>query len=172
MPCVRIKAFCLFDVVLAGFMAALPLPRAAAPKPDPHTNSSVLFNRDVRPVLTDNCFACHGFDASKRKADLRLDNADGATAIHKGKQAIKPNDLEGSELWRRINSTDPKVHMPPPESGKKLKPEQIALLRQWIEAGAVYQKHWAFEPPVRPEAPQVGDASWPRNDIDRFILST
>ena len=132
----------------------------------------VLFNRDIRPILSDTCFPCHGFDAGKRKADLRLDTVEGATANHKGHQAIKPGDLTGSEVWRRVTSTDLKTKMPPPSSGKKLKPEQIALVRKWIEEGAVYQKHWAFEAPVRPQTPAVKKADWPRNDVDRFILAT
>ncbi len=135
------------------------------------TNSAVLFNRDIRPILSDACFPCHGFDASKRKADLRLDTSEGAFAGHKGHQAIKAGDLQGSELWRRINSTDPKAVMPPPSSGKKLKPEQIQLLREWILAGAVYQKHWAFEAPVRPELPIIKQSEWPHNEIDRFVLA-
>ena len=132
----------------------------------------VLFNRDIRPLLSDTCFPCHGFDANKRKGDLRLDTAEGATALHKGHQAVKGGDLKASELWRRVNSVDPKVLMPPPDSGKKLKPEQIKLLGKWIEQGAVYQKHWAFEPPVRPSLPHVKQGEWPRNDVDRFILGT
>ena len=136
------------------------------------TTAHILFNRDVRPILSDNCFACHGFDATKRKADLRLDTPEGATALHKDHQAIKAGDLAGSELWRRVTSPDPKTIMPPPASGKKLKPHQIAFLRQWIEEGAVYQKHWAFEPPVQATPPQVKKTDWPRNDLDRFILST
>lgn len=131
-----------------------------------------MFNRDIRPILTENCFPCHGFDSAKRKADLRLDNAEGATAVHKGRQAVKGGDLAGSELWRRVNEADPKQKMPPPDSGRKLKPEQLALLRQWIESGAAYQKHWAFEPPVRAELPPVKNTGWPRTDIDRFILAT
>jgi hypothetical protein len=138
---------------------------------DGATNAPVLFNRDVRPILTDSCFPCHGFDAAKRKADLRLDTADGATALHKGKQAVKGGDLAASELWRRINEQDPKQKMPPPQSGKTLKPDQVNLLRRWIESGATYQKHWAFEPPVRPELPVVREERWPRNEIDRFILA-
>ncbi|MGH7970609.1 MAG: PSD1 and planctomycete cytochrome C domain-containing protein [Limisphaerales bacterium] len=122
-------------------------------------------------MLADNCFECHGFDSAKRRADLRLDNFADATTVHKDWQAIKAGDLAGSELWHRINETDPKKKMPPPESGRKLKLEQIATLRDWIQRGAVYQKHWAFEAPVRPEAPAVKDAKWPRNDIDRFILA-
>jgi len=136
------------------------------------TNAPVLFNRDIRPILSDNCFACHGFDASKRKADLRLDNPEDAATVHKGGQPIKGGDLEGSEVWRRVTSKDPKFMMPPPESGRKLKPEEIALLRDWILQGAAYQKHWAFEAPVRPEPPAVSTTNWLRNDIDRFILAT
>ncbi|HLH55315.1 MAG TPA: PSD1 and planctomycete cytochrome C domain-containing protein, partial [Verrucomicrobiae bacterium] len=132
----------------------------------------VQFNRDIRPILSDSCFPCHGFDSSKRKADLRLDSPEGASALHKGHQAIKAGDLAGSELWRRISSTDPKTMMPPPSSGKKLSPAQIATLRDWIVDGAVYQKHWAFVAPVRPEVPIVKKADWPRNDIDRFIAAT
>src|SRR5436190_550247 len=160
-----------FDVVWAGFFAATAF--AAAPVPaNTGTNSSILFNRDIRPILTDNCFSCHGFDPNKRKADLRLDTPEGATALHKDHQAVKPKDLGASELWRRVNATEPKVRMPPPASGKSLKPEQIALLRRWIETGATYQKHWAFETPVRSEPPEVSNPGWPRNDIDRFILAT
>src|SRR5690348_14977264 len=79
---------------------------------DTAANVSILFNRDIRPILSDTCFPCHGFDANKRKAELRLDTADGAIALHKGHQAVKAGDLKGSELWRRVNSLDPKVMMP------------------------------------------------------------
>lgn len=150
-------------VFLAGFLAANSL--AGAPNP------RVMFNRDIRPLLSDNCLACHGFDSVKRKADLRLDSFVGATALHKDWRAIAPGNLAKSEMWRRINSTDPKLMMPPPDSGKKLKPADIALLGHWIEQGAVYQKHWAFVAPVRPEPPAVRQADWPRNDLDRFILA-
>src|ERR1700739_1443916 len=92
----------------------------------------VQFNSDIRPILSDTCFPCHGFDANKRKADLRLDIFEGATALHKGRQAVKGGDLNASELWRRINSTDPKLVMPPLDFGKKLKPEQVAVLGRWI----------------------------------------
>lgn len=131
----------------------------------------IQFNRDIRPILTENCFPCHGFDANKRKADLRLDLAESATALRKGHQAIKPADRAGSELWRRINSTDPQVHMPRPESGKKLTPAQIGLLGRWIDEGAPYQRHWAFIPPRRPDPPAVRQADWPCSDLDRFILA-
>lgn len=134
-------------------------------------NPHILFNRDIRPILSDTCFPCHGPDSGKRKAELRLDIPEGITAQHKGHQAVKAGDLAASELWRRVSSTDPKTIMPPGVSGKKLKPDQISLLRQWILEGAAYQKHWAFEAPVRPELPAVRKADWPRNEIDRLILA-
>jgi len=134
-------------------------------------DAPVLFNRDIRPLLSDNCFPCHGFDAGKRKANLRLDIPEGATALHDGRAAIQPGNLAGSELWTRVTATDPKKAMPPPESGKKLKPRDLEALRHWIEAGAAYQKHWAFEPPVRPEAPRTGATNWVRNDLDRFVAA-
>ncbi|HEV7222991.1 MAG TPA: PSD1 and planctomycete cytochrome C domain-containing protein, partial [Pirellulales bacterium] len=129
------------------------------------------FNRDIRPILSQNCFACHGFDAKQRQADLRLDLPEQALAVRDGKTAIKPGDLAQSEVWKRINSTDPDEVMPPPDSKKTLSAEQKETLRRWIEAGAAYQKHWAFEPPVKAAEPAVRDASWPRNAVDRFILA-
>ncbi|HEV2209692.1 MAG TPA: PSD1 and planctomycete cytochrome C domain-containing protein [Verrucomicrobiae bacterium] len=134
--------------------------------------SPVLFNRDIRPILSDTCLPCHGFDANKRKADLRLDSLEGATAVHNGHQAIKPGDPAGSEVWRRITATDPKIKMPPPDALKKLNAEQIALVGHWIEQGAIYQKHWAFVAPVRPPLPDVVRTNWVRNPVDRFILAT
>lgn len=131
----------------------------------------VSFNRDIRPILSDACLHCHGFDPSTRKAELRLDVFEGATGNRKGSVAIVPGNLEGSELWRRVNSKDPKVVMPPPESHKELKTAQVALLGNWIQEGAAYQKHWAFEPPARPEIPAVSDVAWARNPVDKFILS-
>jgi len=135
------------------------------------SNAPVQFNRAIRPILAEQCYICHGPDAAKRKGDLRLDTPEGAVAPHKGRQAIKPRDLNQSELWRRVTATDPKLQMPPPDSGKHLKPQQVALLRQWIEEGAVYQRHWSFEPPVRASVPEVRRGDWPRNEIDRFLLA-
>ncbi len=129
------------------------------------------FNRDIRPILSENCFACHGFDAKQRQAELWLDTAEGALADREGKFAIKPGDLAASEVWKRVSSTDADVMMPPPASRKQLTAEQKETLRRWIEQGAPYQKHWAFEPPVKPAEPQVKNAAWPRNLVDRFILA-
>lgn len=129
------------------------------------------FNRDIRPILSDNCFNCHGFDEKKRKAKLRLDIAEGATAPRDGKPAIKPKDLNGSELWYRINTTNADDHMPPAESNKHLTAAQIDTLKRWILQGAQYKKHWAFEAPVKPELPQIKDKKWPKNEIDYFIAA-
>jgi hypothetical protein len=137
------------------------------------SSASIQFNRDIRPILADNCFHCHGMEPTKRKAGLRLDLPESATATNKeGAVAVKPGDLKASELWRRVNSVEGKIQMPPPESAKRLTPQQVARLGKWIEQGAQYQKHWAFEAPVRHEPPTVKKADWPRNEVDRFILAT
>ncbi|HMC10863.1 MAG TPA: c-type cytochrome domain-containing protein [Pirellulaceae bacterium] len=94
--------------------------------------SSLWFNRDIRPILSSNCFACHGFDAKKRQADLRLDTPEGATADHDGVQAIAPGNLAKSELWRRVTNTDEDEMMPPPASNKKLTDAERRLLKKWI----------------------------------------
>ncbi|MGZ4962882.1 MAG: PSD1 and planctomycete cytochrome C domain-containing protein [Limisphaerales bacterium] len=129
------------------------------------------FNRDIRPILSDNCFNCHGFDEKKRKAKLRLDTFDGATAPRDSKPAIKPKDLAGSELWFRINTTNVDDHMPPAESNKKLTAAQIDILRRWIQEGAQYKGHWAFQAPVTPELPAINAKNWPKNEIDYFIAA-
>jgi hypothetical protein len=118
------------------------------------------FNRDIRPILSDNCFACHGFDAHTRKADLRLDTAEGAYASVDGVQAVKPGVPEESSIIQRIESTDEDEVMPPPESHKKLTSAQVATLKQWISEGAEYQRHWAFERPQKPQGfTQSGSAA-------------
>ena len=132
---------------------------------------AIEFNRDVRPILAANCFECHGFDAKTRKADMRLDTAEGAYSEHDGLVAVKPKDPAGSELWNRVSSTDADVVMPPPESKKSLTDEQKETLRRWIEQGARYQKHWAFEPPKSAKIPDVLNAAWVRNPVDAFIRS-
>ena len=105
------------------------------------------FNRDIRPILSDKCFACHGFDAKTREADLRLDTGEGAYALRDGVQAIKPGAPEHSEVWKRITSTDAEELMPPPDSNKQLTHKEKDLLKRWIEQGAEYQPHWALVPP-------------------------
>ena len=131
----------------------------------------ISFNRDVRPILSENCFACHGFDAKQRKADLRLDLSTSAFAERDGSFPIKPGDLAKSDVWQRITSDDLAEIMPPPATKKKLTPEQKETIRQWIEQGAVYQKHWAFESPISSVLPYVKQPTWVRNPVDRFILA-
>ena len=129
------------------------------------------FNADIEPILADNCYQCHGPDPGGRKAGLRLDHADTAFArLKDGKSAIVPAHPEQSEVIRRIESTDPDVHMPP-QGHDSLKPNQIEILRRWIAQGAKYRDHWAFEVPVRPPLPRVTHADWPKNAIDQFILA-
>jgi hypothetical protein len=126
------------------------------------------FNQDIRPILSDKCFFCHGFDVKHREADRRLDIPEGAYAVLDGVQAIKPGDLEGSDVWTRIISKDKDEVMPPPKSHKTLTDKEKATIKQWIEEGAVYQKHWAFEAPVKHEPPKA-DGYRVNNPIDSFI---
>jgi len=129
------------------------------------------FNRDIRPILSDKCFACHGFDAKTREADLRLDTAEGAYALRDGVQAIKPGSLDHSEVWKRITSTDAEELMPPPDSNKQLTDREKNLLKRWIEQGAEYQPHWALVPPRKhiPSESALTIAKGQPNPIDRFI---
>jgi mono/diheme cytochrome c family protein len=151
-------------------LAAICLPIAVAPslaaaQPGP---SKVDFDRDVRPILSENCFACHGFDANKRQAGLRLDVADGPyKRLPSGKFAVVPGNPAASELVRRVTERT----MPPESSGKKLTAAQIATLRAWVAQGGRYEKHWSFIAPKRPPLPAVKNTAWPINPIDRFILA-
>jgi hypothetical protein len=146
----------------AGEASSTPIPRKAEAKP-------VSFNHDIRPILSENCFFCHGFDPETREDDLRLDEREAALADRGGYAVIVPGDREASELWKRINDTgDP---MPPHDSHKELDPEEIELLGRWINEGAEYQTHWAYVAPSRPEMPAVSDPEWPANPIDSFILA-
>lgn len=129
---------------------------------------TLSFNRDIRPILSSKCFACHGFDAKKREADLRLDVPEGAFAARDGRPAITPHNLAQSEVWQRICSTDPESVMPPPATKKELTAAERELLKQWIEGGAPYQKHWAFEP-IQPPALK-SDVAGPAA-IDSFLAS-
>ncbi|MFN7795672.1 MAG: PSD1 and planctomycete cytochrome C domain-containing protein [Planctomycetota bacterium] len=127
----------------------------------------ISYNRDIRPILADKCFACHGFDEKKREAGLRLDTAEGATFKRDGKSAISPGDLAASLLWERVHATDPDVKMPPPDSHKELTAAEIELLGRWIKEGGQYQKHWSFEPPMVADVPP--QTAGGKNSIDAFI---
>ena len=125
------------------------------------------FNRDIRPILSENCFYCHGQDANKREAGLRLDVRE--EAILAG--VIDLKKPESSSLLARIHETDPDTMMPPPKSNRKLTDSQKKLLLRWIQEGAAYTPHWAFAPPVRPNPPENRFSQWARNPIDQFVLA-
>ncbi|MFN7806793.1 MAG: DUF1549 domain-containing protein, partial [Planctomycetaceae bacterium] len=132
----------------------------------------IEFNRDIRPILSDNCFACHGPDARKRQAGLRLDvESEARQALESGTRAVVPGHSDQSELVARIISREASEVMPPPETGKTLTPAQIDLLKRWIDAGAPWEGHWAFLPIRRPVPPVVADPSFVRNGIDQFLLT-
>jgi cytochrome c553 len=156
-------------VFFAIVSAALFLPAEAQDPTSKAVAASdrVQFNRDVRPILSDTCFKCHGPDAKSRKGNLRLDTKEGAFAeIEKGRFAIVPGSLEKSEVWKRVVTSDPDDLMPPAKSGKKLSKTQIDVLRRWIEQGAPWQAHWSFIPLQAPPVPAVEGG---RNEIDAFI---
>jgi hypothetical protein len=127
----------------------------------------VQFNRDIRPILADKCFQCHGPDGAQRKAELRLDVESSA----KADGAIVPGQATDSELHRRITAADPEERMPPAATGKKLSPVEIELLTRWIDEGARWEKHWSLIAPLRPVPPPVRVAGWVRNPIDAFVLA-
>ncbi len=131
--------------------------------------AQVDFRRDIQPILSENCFLCHGPDSKTRKADLRLDIKEGA--FRKTDPVIVPGKSGESELIARITSTEPDELMPPRKSGKTLTPHQVELLKAWIDQGASWSQHWAFEPPRRTSPPTVKDRGWPRNAIDTFVLA-
>ncbi|MFN0050992.1 MAG: DUF1549 domain-containing protein, partial [Planctomycetales bacterium] len=143
----------------------------ADPKPPSPATTQVEFNRDIRPLLSDACFQCHGPDSAKRQADLRLDLEAGAKADLGGRAALVPGDVSQSELYQRLVAEDPVERMPPAKSGKSLTAAQIELIRRWIEQGAPWQAHWSFLPPRRPELPAVSQERWVRANIDRFVLA-
>lgn len=125
----------------------------------------VRFGRDILPILSENCFKCHGPDEKARKAKLRLDIREGAMKV------IDPGKSDESEIIRRIFSGDPEERMPPPKSNRKLSEEQKDLLKRWVDQGAPWGKHWAYETPARPLLPKVKKSAWPRNGIDFFVLA-
>jgi hypothetical protein len=143
---------------------------------DPQTEAidlpeQISFNFDIRPILSDNCYVCHGPDSSTRQAELRLDLRE--VAIHKladGKSAIVPGNWKKSELIRRVTSTDPELMMPPPEMKRQLNKREIALLKRWIDEGANWEPYWAFIPPSEPQVPSVDQKQYINNQIDNFLV--
>ena len=157
---------CVLAALCAG-LAAWPVKGRAGNAPTAFikvTPDRIDFNRQVRPILARNCLVCHGRDPSSRQADLRLDNRDDALAV------IKPGNPEDSELLARITAMDPGDRMPPPDHGQ-LDPDEIRILRDWIEQGAQYEQLWAWTPLSSPPPPDVDDRAWCREPIDHFILA-
>src|SRR6476661_750733 len=133
---------------------------------------NVDFQRQIRPLLSDRCFACHGRDAEHREGGLRLDEpASMLAGGDSGEKAIVPGHPDKSELVRRIFASDPDERMPPAKAKKELSAAEKELFRRWIAEGAEYKAHWAFTAPTRPALPAVKNAPWPKNEIDRFILA-
>jgi hypothetical protein len=149
---------CAFLVSLAAHAASLP--------------QTVEFNRDIRPILSDKCFTCHGPDPANRKTKLRFDNEEGAKIeLARNRYTIVPGNPSKSELYQRIATDDQARRMPPAYAGhEKLNDGEIDLIRRWIEQGAVWQRHWSLLPPRKPAIPSVRNAGWTRNPIDYFVL--
>ena len=152
-------------LLLGGMVACAWRGNVAASEP------AIDFSRDILPILSDNCFQCHGPDASARQGDLRLDDKSQAFRTTDGLPIIAPGHSDQSELVRRILSSDSDRVMPPPESKRKLTSQQIQLLRSWIDQGAPWGTHWAYTKPRQVPLPEVKNVTWPRNEIDRFVLA-
>lgn len=137
-------------------------------------DTGIDFNRSIRPILSNHCFQCHGPDAASREANLRLDQRDDATRDRRDGPAISPGDVDASAAISRIRSSDPNVQMPPPEAQKRLTTREIELLEAWVEDGAPYDTHWAFQPINETSAPRNTARNharaWPKNPIDAFVL--
>jgi hypothetical protein len=131
----------------------------------------VDFNRDIRPILSDTCFKCHGPDEKQRMANLRLDDTEGLFVDRGGYRIIVPGNAAQSKLYQKISSKDESFLMPPTYSGRTLTAKQIELIKAWIDQGAKWEMLWSFVPPKRPPVPEVKDKAWPRNPIDNFILA-
>ena len=149
--------------IVLGLAACVPAIRA---------QPEIEFNRDIRPILAENCFACHGPDPGARKADMRLDTEAGFFAERDGAPpVVVKGNPEESELYLRLITEDQDEIMPPPKSHKKLSPTQISLVKTWISRGAPWQAHWSLRAPVRPKVPTTKQAEWPRNAVDHFLLA-
>lgn len=157
-------------------LGAVLIAMVSAPARTAATDAAPIdYNRDIRPILSQNCFICHGPDDAERKGGnkggLRLDTLSGQREDLGGYAAVLPGQPDESELYLRLVTTRPHDLMPPPELGKTLTGEEIARVRRWIEEGASFSQHWSYVKPVRPSLPDVANPLWVRNEIDRFILA-
>ena len=155
-----------------GFITCLVLGMLLAGAPSPAASIDPIdFQRQVRPILSDNCFACHGPDAETRMADLRLDTREGAFAQRQNGSPVIPGDFDTSLLYKRVTHQNEMLRMPPAHSKKELTEDQIEILKSWIEQGASWDQHWSFKAVRRPEPPAVKNEGWVRSSLDRFILA-
>ena len=169
------KARFLLVALIPACLALFIPSRPAVSGPPPEAPAKpVDFDRDIRPILADNCFACHGPDEKQRMANLRLDQKETLFADRGGYRIVVPGKPAESKMYQKVSSADPGVRMPPFYSERKLTPAQIELIKRWIDEGAKYEQHWSFVPPTRPPVPalkDVKDAAWPRNPIDNFVMA-
>jgi hypothetical protein len=166
MPIGRLSA--LAAAILSASLAAAGAPPGQEQTQSPPAAVPISFNREILPILANNCFACHGPDEQKRETKFHFDTQEGMFAKA---GVIEPGNAAESLLVEKITDPNPKDRMPPPDSGHALTARQIDLLRRWIDQGAKWDTHWAYVAPKRPELPAVARTSWPRNPIDHFILS-
>lgn len=163
-------------MMISFFRASIPLTALilswSGPALTGNAGETLDYGKDIQPLLAEHCYACHGPDGKARKAGLRLDVKESATgALESGRRAIVPGKPAESEMIRRLFSVDPEEQMPPPGFRKRPSEEMKAILGEWVAGGAGYSEHWAFQPVRKPAVPEVKDAGWPRNEIDRFILA-
>ncbi len=161
-----LPAFSMLATTVLALLGSASWAAADAPTPE-----AIDFNRDVRQILSNHCFACHGPDQAKRQAGLRLDKQDHALAVlESGQRAIVPGDSKASTLIARITNPDDEAAMPPAGGGRRLTPREVDVLRRWIDQGAPWKGHWSYLKIERPAVPQVSEAAWPKTPIDHFIL--
>jgi hypothetical protein len=165
-----LKLRLLFALLASASLAGIFGATHAAPAAEAPTKP-VDFNREIRPILSDNCFKCHGPDEKMRMAKMRLDETEGLFVDRGGYKIIVPGDAAQSKIYQKISSTNAAVRMPPVYSGKTLTPKQIETIKQWIDQGAKWETQWSFVAPKRPPVPEVKDKTWVRNPIDGFVLA-
>lgn len=163
----RILPLFFLSSLVIGRLTIWPIPSILAADKAVTTD----FSRDVLPILSDNCFTCHGPDENRRRAHLRLDTREGIFADRGGYQVVVPGNAKASKLYQKISASDEDMRMPPSSANRTLTPAQIETIKRWIDEGAVWNEHWAYVIPQQPPVPEVRDKSWSRNPIDNFILA-
>ncbi|HXW14562.1 MAG TPA: DUF1549 domain-containing protein, partial [Terriglobia bacterium] len=157
--------------IFASFLWLFHSTQTASVTPPQAAVKRLDFNRDIRPILSDTCFKCHGPDEKQRMANLRLDDTEGLFTDRGGYRIIVPGNAAQSKLYQKISSTDESFRMPPTYSGRSITAKQIELIKEWIDQGAKWEMLWSFVPPKRPPVPEVNGKDWPRNPLDNFVLA-